>query len=174
MNTATRTRPTDAEFRADLDARQSRVDECVAGILNRAPKPLTPLDAKYRSGRDLCFAMVEHRPDESEYLHVSLDGNWRSAVSLDRKRIEIWRDETCPRFMVVKIPGWYANRRNIPIQPTLPALVDLVQWSDDQREAWARVRVQRIRINDGLARLRNPKSRRALPYRTTMGREEFA
>lgn len=115
------------------------------------PRPLTPLDAKFRIGKTLVFAMVEHRKNEAGTAALlSLDGYWEHAQWFPLKAIRIHRSTKEERFLVVQMPGRLANEKKLPSQPVRPRLTPLIAWSDDARTEWYRVNTYRIRVNDAI------------------------
>jgi hypothetical protein len=115
------------------------------------PVPLTPLDAKYRVGKTIVFAMVEHRKNDSgTALLLSLDGYWDHAKWFPIHRLRIHRSTVEPRFLVVQVPGSLANDKELPTQATRPRLTPLIAWSEEAQAEWRRVTTKRIEINDAL------------------------
>jgi hypothetical protein len=117
------------------------------------PVPLTPLDAKYRVGKTIVFAMVEHRKNDSgTALLLSLDGYWDHAKWFPLHRITIHRSKVEPRVVVVQIPGSLANEKELPSQAIRPRLTPLIAWSDEAQAEWRRVTSERIKISDAVQR----------------------
>jgi hypothetical protein len=132
--------------------------------LSSEPKPFAQLDAKYRAGRTLVFAMVAHRTnDAGTALLLSLDGYWDHAKWFPKSKLEIRRSRIEERFLVVTMPGWLANEKELPAQNVRPRLTPLISWTDEQQAEWRRITGERIRINDAVQkqhhRYRKPPQR---------------
>lgn len=121
-------------------------------------KPYSQLDFKYRAGKKVVFAMVEHRKnDAGTAALLSIDGYHGHAKWFPISRIQIHRSTVEPRFMVVVMPGELANQKELPAQNVRPRLTPLIAWADDAKAEWERVNSHRIRINDAVQKQQRPR-----------------
>jgi hypothetical protein len=116
-----------------------------------SPKPYAQLDFKYRVGKTVVFAMVEHRKnDAGTAALLSIDGYWEQAKWFPISKLTIHRSTVEPRFMVVQMPGALANEKELPAQNARPRLTPMIAWSGEAKAEWERVTSHRIRINDAV------------------------
>lgn len=129
-------------------------------------RPLTPMDAKYRQGKMLAFAMVLHDEREKAFK-VSLDGDPQGAQWLPKiwsgRPLQVSRHEETHRFLVIRLPGDLANKKELPTQPLRPQLTDKVQWSQRDQEHWHATCRRRVELHN----LLSPKVRQRWNYRMT-------
>jgi hypothetical protein len=116
----------------------------------QAPKE-APLDFKFRYGRTLVFAMVEHRQNDAGTASLlSLNGYHADAKWFPKYKLSIQRSRIEPRFMVVTMPGALANEKGLQPQPTHPRLSAMIAWSDESKAEWESVCAKRIEINNAV------------------------
>lgn len=110
-------------------------------------RPFTgQLDFKFRIGKTIVFAMVEHRKNETGTAALlSLDGYHANAKWFPLSPLRIERSQGEERFLVVQVPGWLANKKELPGQNTRPRLSAMIAWTDEQQAEWRHVTSERLK-----------------------------
>ena len=130
--------------------------------------PFSPLDARFRAGQTMVYAMVEHRTNPAgTAVLLSIDGDWHIAKWFPKVRLEIQRSREVDRFMVVQMPGRLANEKKLPTQQSRPRLTATIAWTDEQEAAWRSVTDWRLKVNNSIQR--NSRSYRRQPQRFRFG-----
>lgn len=154
--TATRTRMSDEEFRADLAERQASVDACAAEIIARETTPITFYGRRRWEIIALAFVTIPSRETPFAFW-ASCDGDDAKAVSIPKSQLTIVQREG--RFLLATMKAWVAIDRHLA-QANMPGLTKDVKWSDDERAAWKLIQARIGGVRRSLAENRRPQKYR--------------
>jgi hypothetical protein len=154
-----------AERQAHYDAAQERVRaasrEIVAEAKARKPDPRGAFDYRVWHDSNMAAALVVRHPGRTTSLEISADGG-RPRAFLNPAKARIQPESDGDFLLIVlsrSLARWVRERQRVNLMGVTPELVG--DYSDAQRETWARLKRTCATINARIQCPPSPQQRRA-------------